>query len=70
MNIPKHLRGKLAILLLRSNVPASVVRHDTLGKRSLIRNPTRIMTYQSASSFQGVICELNAIRSFFVVEVV
>jgi hypothetical protein len=45
MNIPKNLRGKLAILLLRSNVPASVVRHDTLGKRSLIRNPTRIMTY-------------------------
>ena len=32
-DIPEKLCGKLAILLLRSNVPASVVRHDTLGKR-------------------------------------
>jgi hypothetical protein len=50
MDIPKNLRGKLAILLLRSNVPASIVRHDTLGKHSLIWDPTGIMTDQSAPS--------------------
>src|SRR4029077_752555 len=50
MDIPENLSRKLAILLLRSNVPASVMRHDTLGNRSLIRNPTRLMAYQSASS--------------------
>jgi hypothetical protein len=50
LDISENFRGKVAVLLLRSNVPASVVRHDTLGKRSLIWNPTRIMAYQSTSS--------------------
>jgi hypothetical protein len=70
MDSPKNLRGKLAILLLRSNVPASVVRHDTLGKRALIRNPTCVMSDKPTSSFQSVMSEANAIRSFFIVEVV
>src|SRR5439155_22452250 len=37
-------------LLFRSNVPASVVRHDVPGNHSLIRNPTRIITDQSTAS--------------------
>jgi hypothetical protein len=48
-DIPEKLCDNLAILVLRSNVAASVVRHDTLGKHALIRNPTRIVAYQSTS---------------------
>src|SRR6266487_5449591 len=49
IDIPKNLRGKLPVLLLRSNIPAAVIRHAVLGKRSLVRDPTCIMTYKSTS---------------------
>jgi len=70
MDIPKNLPGKLAILLLRSNVPASVVRHDTLGKGSLIRNPTGIEANESTAHLERIISKPNAMHRILVVEVV
>lgn len=70
MNSRENLRGKLAILLLRANVPASVMSHDILGKRSLIWDPTWVKGYKSTSRLQGMISEPNAIQGFFVGQVV
>jgi hypothetical protein len=67
MDIPKNLAGELAILLLRSNVPASVMRHDTLGKHSLIWNPTGIQANESTAHVEGIVSELNAMHGILVV---
>ena len=70
MDIPKNVAGKLAIILLGSNVPASVVRHDTLGKHSLIRNPTGIEANKSTTHLERIISKPNAMHRILVVEVV
>lgn len=61
--------GKLAILLLGSNVPASVARHDTFGKYSLIRNPTGIEADKSTTRLERIMSKPNAIHRIFVVQV-
>src|SRR5258708_3734248 len=70
MDILKKLAGKLPILVLRSNVPASVVRHDTPGKYPLIRNPTGIETNESTGHLERIISKPNAMHSILVVQVV
>jgi hypothetical protein len=53
-----------------SNVPASVVRHDTLGKHPLIRNPTGVETNESTAHLERIISKPNAMHGILVVQVV
>jgi hypothetical protein len=69
LDILKSLRRKLAVFLLGSNISASVLGHDVPGKRSLVRNPTRVMSYKPASASQSIISELNAISGLSIVQV-
>ena len=70
LDILKNLAGKLPILVLRSNVPASVVRHDVPGKHPLIRNPTGIQTNESTAHLERIISKPNAMHGILVIEVV
>ena len=70
MDIGKNLAGKLSILVLRSNVPASVLRHNILGKHSLIRNPTGIEANESTAYLERIISKPDAMHGILVVEVV
>jgi hypothetical protein len=70
MDILKNLAGKVAILVLRSNVPASIVRHDVLGKHPLIRNPTRIEANESTAHLERIMSKPNAMHGILVVEMV
>jgi len=69
IHFPENLR-ELAVLLFRSNIPASVIRHEICGKRSLVRDPTRIKRYKSTSHLQGAMSKPNTIHSIFIVQVV
>ena len=69
MDIPKNVAGKVAILLLGSNVPAAVTAHNILGNRSLVGDPTRLMAYKSTVRLQGVVGELNTICGLLIVQV-
>ena len=70
MDALKNLVRKLSILVLRSNVPASVVRHDISGKHPLIRNPAGIETNESSAHLERIISKPNAMHRILVVEVV
>src|SRR5439155_26464722 len=63
------LRRKLTICLLCSNVLPSILGHNISGKKSLIRDPTRIKTYKSPSVFQGVMSETDTVCSVVIVQV-
>jgi hypothetical protein len=66
----KNLSGQLAILFLCSNASTSVNRHDVLGKHSLVRDPTGLMTNESSFCLQRVIRELKTMRGLFISQVV
>src|SRR5262249_30708496 len=55
--------GKLTVLLFCSNILPSILRHNVLGKKSLVREPTCFQGYEPPPFFQGAISEVDTMPS-------
>jgi hypothetical protein len=65
----ENFAGKLTVGLFRSDILASILRHDVSGEKSLVRDPARFKTHESSSLLQGAMSEADTMRSFLIPQV-
>jgi hypothetical protein len=69
-DISKNSCGKLAVLLLSSNIATSVVSHDKPGKSALIWDRTWFQANKSTRHLESIVSEPNTMDGILIVQVV
>lgn len=69
-DISKNSSGKLAVLLLSSNIATSIISHDKPGKSALIWDRTWFQANKSTRHLESIVSEPNTMDGILIVQVV